>query len=319
MPPKAALKKLQLASKAPPTKDCPCWNCVEKSTKRDKKNHPVTRVLSLDMGTRSLGLCLVEFPPEQIKGMTSKQRELVRPEWAIREWAIVDFGINQARGATDELTVLFTGCGKFGWAQDLGPDTDVVVEAQPTNGPCKVLSHSFQTFFAINDNAKGWHGREFYFMAPNNKLKLDPSLLAECDSDSRADRKGIVMEITRWLLARDERNAEWRRVYSAAAWKQRTDLADALVQGMRYLQSELSLAIERVREERDQIPPDTPGGLWLVAQEAIDLQELRKKAPASDHVKGGFVRPKYTRVMDEDGDTSGSGRRKQQRTLAELL
>lgn len=177
------------------------------------------RVISFDMGTRSMGFAHVEYPDKVLR------------------MGIIDCGKNQARVASQNIIKLLHG--EHRWMRDCGDP--IVVEQQPSNGAVKTVSHAMQAYFYTVDledervqrRARSVvQGREFCFMAAHNKLQYDLEVLERLRPKTHGDRKLVSMEVTERLL----KGGPFEAYYNRQKEKQKTDLADAVIQALRWLQ-----------------------------------------------------------------------------------
>lgn len=170
------------------------------------------RVLSIDLGSRNMAFALVEAPHTLVA------------------WGMIDLLINQARQATDNLVDLLQG-DEYKWIRE--GTFDIVVETQPGNGVCKILSHALQAYFRVVGP-----GRKFHFMAPNNKLRFDTEIYDRVRPTSHAERKIVSMQVVeRYIVERGGgKNSPLYEYYASRNPKQQTDLADAYIQACREIQ-----------------------------------------------------------------------------------
>jgi hypothetical protein len=171
-------------------------------------------VVSFDMGTKSMGYARVRAPCE------------------IVAWGIIDMQTNASRECTDRLFDMFEH-GEFVYIKD--QHMPVVVEAQPADGACKVLTHGIQMFLLKHGEE---HGYEHWLMmmAPNNKLQVVPEFYDTMPHATPAQRKAITMRSTDAVLRMSDANRRFKAFYKRYEYKQKTDLADALMQAIRFLQ-----------------------------------------------------------------------------------
>lgn len=173
------------------------------------------RVLSFDMGSRSMGFALVDAPDKIIR------------------MGVMDLHKNVARPATENLVAsLLT---ENDWM--LAPEHDVVVESQPSAGVPKVLSYVLLSVFRTVDAIRGNQIREFRFMAARSKLRLvsgDNSETKTTAPETYAQRKALAVTMAERIL--DNNDSKFREFFRAQKSKQRSDIADALVQACRHLQ-----------------------------------------------------------------------------------
>ena len=170
-------------------------------------------VVSFDMGSRNLAYA-------QVYG----EHELMR-------WGMIDLGRHNARQCCTNLVELLET--EFRWVRD--SHMDIVVELQPVNGTCKTLSHVMQAYFDMCNREDGGE-RKFVFMRAGDKLNYMPAIHKPTSKKDRGKRKQMAMAMTELVLAREDNEPEMAHFYQSFPYKQRTDLADALVQGCRYLQ-----------------------------------------------------------------------------------
>jgi hypothetical protein len=174
-------------------------------------------VISWDMGTRNLSYCYLRFPHH------------------ILSWGMIDLGTNTASLAVKRLCELLER-PEYRWMRD--SEADVVIESQPSNGVIKSLSLGLQMYFLTADRCDGRaNPRKVSFMSPNNKLKAFPKLWAQMSRVSRPERKRIAMSGTLFVLENTtENNRTYLEYYKKFGYKQRTDMADSLTQGIRFFQ-----------------------------------------------------------------------------------
>ena len=165
------------------------------------------RVISIDLGTRSMALAHIEEPHTLLK------------------WMIIDLRSNVAREAVETFHSLLEG--ELRWIRDC--EDPIVVELQPREGVCKTVSHCLQMYSLVHTPR-----RRFVFMAANTKLKYDMALFRTMPRVSTDERKAITMTVTERLLVPD---SAFSVFYKRQAYKQQTDLADAYVQGCKFLLS----------------------------------------------------------------------------------
>lgn len=187
--------------------------------KSRKRAGPLAAV-GFDMGTKSMAYARVD--------VTDPASGLCR----LTEWGLINLETNMSRECTQRMFDLLQD-GELRWIRE--QRVPVVVEAQPANGACKTLTHVMQLFF-LKDAIAEPRPHTFSFMAPNTKLHLCERFYAEMPHDSPAARKEIAMRTTGFLLDALGVDKSLRAFYAAQAYKQRTDLADALVQTVRFLQ-----------------------------------------------------------------------------------
>jgi hypothetical protein len=169
------------------------------------------RVISFDMGTRSMAVAHVEA------------------DTTLLRWQIVDLGTNQASLAVPKLLAAIDAPdGELHWMVECPADA-IVVELQPREGVHKTLSHCLQTYSLLKTPQ-----RAFHFMPANTKLKYDPVLYETMPRKTADQRKAITMTLTERLCT----NVDCMLTYKDHLLKQRTDLADAFVQGCKYLQED---------------------------------------------------------------------------------
>jgi hypothetical protein len=145
-------------------------------------------------------------------------------------WGLIDLGKHEAKTATSNLLRVLNA--EHRWMRD--SRAPIVVEQQPANGVCKTLSHCLQIYFETVDIEDGVEKtRPFHFMQANNKLRYDMESYNRIAPKNHSERKVVAMEVTEALLVPD---SPFARYYHGQAHKQRTDLADAYIQGCRELQ-----------------------------------------------------------------------------------
>lgn len=163
------------------------------------------------MGTRNLAFALVDAPETIVR------------------MGIIDLGKHAARVAGERLVE--TLYGENAWMCDA--DHDVVVELQPGSGVCKTLSHVLHCFFDVIDRERGYERRQFRFMQARHKFKYDATLYGMRNPQTYHGRKTLAVEMARKILETNE--AKYHEFFESQDFKQRTDLADALVQACQYL------------------------------------------------------------------------------------
>lgn len=164
------------------------------------------------MGSRNLAFALVEHPT------------------TVRRMGVIDLGKHAAREATDRL--VDSMLDENAWM--LEGDHEVVIELQPSSGICKTLSHVIQSMFRQYDTFQGQVPRPVRFMQAGNKLRFNNDLYLQLLPTTYAGRKNAAVAMARIVLAENE--SRFLQFFEAQGHKQRTDLADALVQGCRHLQ-----------------------------------------------------------------------------------
>lgn len=170
------------------------------------------RVLSFDMGTRNLAYALVENPNR------------------ILRMGMIDLRTNNTRQATK--TLINTLHGSNAWMLD--SDHDVVVELQPSSGVCKTLSHVLQGVFYSFDLCTLPEPRDFVFMQAGQKLLYNPTVLAQINPQTYRARKQCAIAMAEIVL--QDNQELFRTFFAKHAFKQQSDLADAIVQGCRHFQ-----------------------------------------------------------------------------------
>jgi hypothetical protein len=173
------------------------------------------RVLSFDLGTRNLAYALVESPDVVVK------------------MGMIDLGKHAARQACDAL--VDTLMGDNAWML-VAPD-EVVLELQPGSGVCKTLSHVIQAVFRMQGHVLGTPPKPVRFMPAGRKLKYDLVTLAEHSPTTYSQRKSCAVAMAEKVLARQE--GRYLDFFRSRNHKQKTDLADALVQACKHLQENL--------------------------------------------------------------------------------
>jgi len=135
---------------------------------------------------------------------------------------IIDLRSNVAKEAVETFYALLEG--QLRWIREC---TDpIVVELQPREGVCKTVSHCLQLYSLMVTPQ-----RPFVFMAANTKLKYDMEFFNRMPRGTSDERKAITMQLTERLLGNDH----FADFYRRQAYKQQTDLADAFVQGCKFL------------------------------------------------------------------------------------
>jgi len=164
------------------------------------------------MGTRNLAFALID-------GSST-----------ISKLGVIDLGQHAARIGTERL--IETLFGENSWMADYGHD--VVVEMQPGGGGiCRILSYVLQAFFTTLDRINKREPRHFRFMQAKQKFKMDPILFARRNPQTYAERKQLAVEMARNVLQTND--VKFSQFFEALSAKHKTDVADALVQGIQYL------------------------------------------------------------------------------------
>ncbi len=167
-------------------------------------------LLSIDLGTRSMGFALMEINPFKILRV-----------------GIVDLGTNVVHEAIGALyTILYHGELQFCLVQ---PDLHIVMELQPVNSAGKCVAAALQMFALC-------HRIPVTTMPANRKLHLCEPWYAQCDHNVRADSKLLSLALADVLLTTYDAQAAAH--FAKQHYKQRTDIADALVQGAQWIQEE---------------------------------------------------------------------------------
>ena len=169
------------------------------------------KVLSFDMGTRNLAFAVVDAPD------------------TIKRMGVIDLFTNTSRDAANVL--LDSLDGPNAWMLDCCDE--VVVELQPTNGACKILSYVLMMYFREHDRHHGAPIRPFRFMSAGFKLKLFPEMRPDFDLSIYEGRKaaGVAMAIR----VIDGNKREFGDFFNEQSDKRKTDLADAIVQGCQHI------------------------------------------------------------------------------------
>lgn len=185
------------------------------SAKKKNSRFPVPAcVVSFDMGTRSMSYARVAAPCD------------------ILGWGIIDMQTKASRECTDRLYDLLQD-GEMAWIRR--ERVPVVVEAQPAEGACKVMTHGIQMFL-LKESEQHDYEHWVMMMAPNSKIRTIEQYYAEMPHDTRAQRKAIAMRMAEAVTKTSARNSRFREFYDSHEYKQKTDLADALAQALRFLQ-----------------------------------------------------------------------------------
>lgn len=197
------------------------------------------RVISVDPGTKNLGLCVVDFPGDE----DSPAR--------ICEWVVT------ALDGSDAAGVASTMARVFGETGDLSK-TEVVIEKQVSGsavGGRQRRSRSAKLncpFFCVSQppkNAKTRTLQNFMEMlwtlrgadrvyVQDARLKLNWAATTrhwprrEIPDWSYAVRKKLSVEVARSWLDDGDTNAPWKEMFEAS--KKKDDLADALLQALAY-------------------------------------------------------------------------------------
>jgi hypothetical protein len=197
----------------------------------------------------------------------------------ILKMGIIDLGTNELRIAVEELHKLFTTGGAFEWVKS-EPNISIVMESQPTHGAPKTISHCIQLFCLMNNIA-------CEFMSPNDKLKVIKQWYDSMPKTTRAERKIISMKVCSALLQLPE-NKHLSDFYTSHQYKQRTDLADAVVQGVRCLQRRKKSPITQYLLEHIPVLSETPA---VQQQVVIDASDQKKRAHDDEFVLDNKKRP----------------------------
>lgn len=193
------------------------------------------RVISFDMGSRSIGFAYVEWPNTLI------------------DWGILDLGTTEAHSATRALVDALEN--ELWWIRD--SDAPLVIEQQPRSGLPKVLAHCIECYAHTVDSRRIDSGRidsnrrrrTVKFMSAKQKFLCADALqygvevaASSQSSASYRERKRAATHIVECgLLARlhatgDRDDEVLASYYWAHAHKQRSDLADAYLQACRALE-----------------------------------------------------------------------------------
>lgn len=175
--------------------------------------HVGKRVISFDLGSRSMAFAYVEYPCKILK------------------MGLIDCGKHEARTATANLVHILETT--HSWMRDC--DADVVVEAQPSNGIIKSLSHVLQAYFLTVHHARPTKFT-FDFMQANNKLKYNLEIYEEEKPNNGEERKVVTMRTLQEVILPQQEMPNFAVYYAQQKYKQKTDLADAVVQACRWLQ-----------------------------------------------------------------------------------
>ena len=173
------------------------------------------KVLSFDLGTRNMAFALVEAPHTILK------------------MGCIDLGSNSARNSSDVLLDTLQDPNANGWMADCCDE--IVVELQPTNGPCKTLSFVLMTYFRMWDELHHRPVRPFRFMAAGFKLKYKPELLEQLNPESYNDRKDLAVKMAYEVL--NQNRADFIEFFRGQNPKRKTDLADAVIQACQHIKS----------------------------------------------------------------------------------
>jgi hypothetical protein len=168
-------------------------------------------MLSFDLGTKSMGYAFIEEPCK------------------VRRTGIINLGVNHTPTAIENLYKMLCPGGELEWIDGL-KNISIVLESQPEHGAPKCVAHVLQMYGLM-------HGHEVIFMAPNDKLKVIPQWYREFENEDKKARKNLAISICLALLHLDkESHKKVIEFYHLQPDKQRTDIADAIVQGVRALQ-----------------------------------------------------------------------------------
>jgi hypothetical protein len=197
------------------------------------------RVLSFDMGTRNMAFALVE------------------DETTVLRMGCVDLGSNSSRNASEVLLDSLRDPDDNGWMA--GCCDEIVVELQPTNGACKILSFVLMTYFRLYDEFRSREVRPFRFMPAGFKLKYNPELYAEHAPTTYNGRKDVAVAMAYEILGKNE--AKFIEFFRGQNPKRKTDLADAIVQAAQHfkcpdLQSKKSRKRQRTTTNGPSVNPE---------------------------------------------------------------
>lgn len=246
---------------------------------KKKSRFPVpTCVVSFDMGTRSMAYARVAAPCD-ILGM-----------------GIIDMQTKASRECTDRLHELLQD-GEMAWIRR--ERVPVVVEAQPAEGACKVMTHGMQMFL-LKEGDQHAYEHWMMMMAPNSKLLTVQQFYAEMPHDTRAQRKAIAMRTAEAIMGMSARNSRFREFYDRHEYKQRTDLADALAQAVRFLQLFNADTEEQVRSRLN-----TDDG-WLTGARKRKFSQEQARAAHPDEFARRYSGHNERRPTDDDAPVERS-------------
>ena len=214
------------------------------------------------MGTTSMGFAVVEEPCTVVR------------------IGIINLGTSNTQEAVANLYQLFT-------TGDFNLDIPLVMESQPTHGAPKCVSHALQMLYIERH-------RSYHFMAANDKLKLVPTWYDTFDKTTRADRKKLSMHLCSIILDFPE-NRHLMTYYKTHEYKQRTDIADAVVQAARYLQRQR--ACSTAQYLLTAIRPEEAVAPVVKKQIEIDASDQAVNAH-EDEKTSGFKKRKYGDATD---------------------
>lgn len=216
------------------------------------------RVLSLDVGSRSMGFAIVS---------SREGRE------EVLDVGIIDLGVNAKVKACGRVPPVFLKLVEQRWAPYL--PFIVVIETQPKRGICMPLSHAiqafFETYFIIAELPQCFvafvspQSKMLYtFPSPERQATTEIKTKTDTETETKTEietnalslltgapssrkRKLEVSERTRKkrfsldhaekiLSSPHNRESLSKFAKKQHKYKQRTDMADAIVQGLSYLQ-----------------------------------------------------------------------------------
>ncbi len=169
-------------------------------------------VISWDVGTRNLSYAYLDECGE------------------ILSWGMIDLYSNQASTACSKL---FDVLESPAYAWMCTSDADIVIESQPKSGVVKCVSIALQMYFL----ARCTPPKHVLFFKPNARLQVIERYWKEMPRAGSRNRKAIALRTAKHILNdTTENNRGYLSFFEGHNYKQRTDLADSLTQGIRFLQ-----------------------------------------------------------------------------------
>jgi hypothetical protein len=188
------------------------------SSSRHSVLRTMQRVLSIDCGTRSLGICYVQAPHE------------------ILRWCVVDLGSPQVMPATETLAHMIGNRGSLSWMFQTPTEVPLVIEMQPQSGPVKTISHILQALSRFANPQ-----RPVFFMPAVRKFQAFNTTLSPAIK-SYAQRKRFAQTLVETHASFVDVygiNRQHVDFYSAHNAKKRGDLADCYLQAVSFVRNPL--------------------------------------------------------------------------------
>lgn len=193
------------------------------TNRRSAAKQSIVGVLSFDIGTRNLAFALVDVDDDG-------------GAYCVQRVGVIDLGSNVSRIALERLRDVLASAA-FAWAFDVDIVDAYVIEQQPSNGVFKQISLNLAAHFSMHDSLilGGAVLRPVRMMSPLQKFKLFPDLYDKNLTYVRRKEAGV--EMARRILA-SACNESARSFFEAHAFKQQTDMADAIIQACQYLKEQ---------------------------------------------------------------------------------